>query len=143
MLCVAYPALLGLDVAAIGLVQPEPKAAQRTHIVARLADHLVNLLLATSDVITWRRLLTTSDVITWRRLLMSSGAITWQRFLMSSGAITWHLLVSSGALPWCFQPTSNGVDPWRFMSGCAGPWCPLMTGGDITRRLPLPRGVLI
>ena len=87
MLCVAYPALLGLDVAAIGLVQPEPKAAQRTHIVARLADHLVNLLLATSDV------------ITWRRLLMSSGAITWQRFLMSSGAITWHLLVSSGALP--------------------------------------------
>ena len=111
MLCVAYPALLGLDVAAIGLVQPEPKAAQRTHIVARLADHLVNLLLATSDVITWRRLLTTSDVITWRRLLttsdviawrrllMSSGAITWQRFLMSSGAITWHLLVSSGALP--------------------------------------------
>ena len=131
MLSVAYPALLGLDVAAIGLVQPEPKAAQRTHIVARLADHLVNLLLATSDV------------ITWRRLLMSSGAITWQRFLMSSGAITWHLLVSSGALPWCFQPTSNGVDPWRFMSGCAGPWCPLMTGGDITRRLPLPRGVLI
>ena len=87
MLSVAYPALLGLDVAAIGLVQPEPKAAQRTHIVARLADHLVNLLLATSDV------------ITWRRLLMSSGAITWQRFLMSSGAITWHLLVSSGALP--------------------------------------------
>ena len=57
MLSVAYPALLGLDVAAIGLVQPEPKAAQRTHIVARLADHLVNLLLATSDVITWRRLL--------------------------------------------------------------------------------------